>query len=162
MDGEMVYPSVGMVFELAYLKCRLLCSLRSASGMDGDGELLADLVGRQCADAAAAVGEEEEERELELERQVALLLSVVHRWNPHLLPNLAGPYDVDAGAMIAPPPPSSPPSPCRQRRRRPTRPTAMTVRLRREGPPRRRRSPSRRPPSRRPPSRGRHRRCRRC
>ena len=107
MDGEMVYPSVGMVFELAYLKCRLLCSLRSASGMDGDGELLADLVGRQCADAAAAVGEEEEERELELERQVALLLSVVHRWNPHLLPNLAGPYDVDAGAIGAAPTPSS-------------------------------------------------------
>ena len=28
IDGEMMYPSIGMVFELAFLKCHLLCLLK--------------------------------------------------------------------------------------------------------------------------------------
>ncbi len=29
MDGELVYPSVGLAFKLTFLKCHLLCSLRA-------------------------------------------------------------------------------------------------------------------------------------
>jgi hypothetical protein len=119
MDGEMVYPSVGMVFELAYLKCRLLCSVRSRGrppppeeeaailpedGEDGDDDEIAEIaeIVKRC-DAADGV-------ERELERQVALLLSVVHRWNPHLLPNLAGPRGGGAPPPAALPPPPPMPS----------------------------------------------------
>ena len=84
MDGEMVYPSIGMVFELAFLKCTLLCSLRS--GQFSSIELT------EIADKCTAIGEEE------IERQVAVLLSLVHKWNPNLLPNLADHYSVCDGA----------------------------------------------------------------
>ena len=73
LDGEMVYPSIGMVFELAYLKCTLLCSLKSGTFDQ-----------KELAEKCSEIGEEE------LERQVRVLLSLVHKWNPHLLPNLAG------------------------------------------------------------------------
>ncbi|KAL7431637.1 hypothetical protein ACHAXM_002753 [Skeletonema potamos] len=66
MDGEMIYPSIGMVFELAYLKCTLLCSFRSGQ-----------------------IGIAETCEEEELVRQVTLLFSLVHKWNPNLIPNLA-------------------------------------------------------------------------
>lgn len=72
IDGEMVYPSIGMVFELAFLKCTLLYSLRS-----GD---------HHSSELNGIAGKSNEE---ELERQTALLLSLVHKWNSNLLPNLA-------------------------------------------------------------------------
>lgn len=72
MDAEMVYPSIGMVFELAFLKCTLLCSLRS-----GDHSSI------------ELNGIAEKSTEEELERQTTMLLSLVHKWNPNLLPNLA-------------------------------------------------------------------------
>lgn len=86
MDGEMVYPSIGMVLELAFLKCTLLCSLKSGQfcSMELNG----------IAEKCAAMGEEE------LERQVDLLLSLVHKWNPNLLPNLAEHYSVRDGAGL--------------------------------------------------------------
>mmetsp|Transcript_18508 Transcript_18508/g.40062 ORF Transcript_18508/g.40062 Transcript_18508/m.40062 type:complete len:599 (+) Transcript_18508:60-1856(+) len=103
MDGEMIYPSIGMVFELAFLKCHLLCLLRSGEFQTGD-----DDNGSSCrafemeehsgtepmtlAEKCVDVGEEE------LERQVRLLLSLVHKWNPHLLPKLGEPYDIETGA----------------------------------------------------------------
>ncbi|KAK1735088.1 hypothetical protein QTG54_014154 [Skeletonema marinoi] len=84
MDGEMIYPSIGMVFELAFLKCALLCSLKSGlcSSIELDG----------IAEKYTAVGEEE------LQRQVEVLLSLVHKWNPNLLPNLAEHYTFRDGA----------------------------------------------------------------
>ncbi len=86
MDGEMIYPSIGMVFELAYLKCTLLCSLRS-------GQFSPKELHGIDAEKCIAVGEEE------LERQVTVLLSLVHKWNPNLLPNLAEHYTIrDGGA----------------------------------------------------------------
>ncbi len=87
MDGEMVYPSVGMVFELAFLKCHLLCSLRSGQR---------DAIGNEHTsvdERCSAMG-----GEVALEHQVKLLLSLVHKWNPHLLPKLAEAYDVETGA----------------------------------------------------------------
>jgi hypothetical protein len=43
MDGEIVYPSGGMVFELAYLKCpHLSCSLRRRRRMRGQGRRRVD------------------------------------------------------------------------------------------------------------------------
>jgi hypothetical protein len=82
MDGEMVYTSIGMVFEMAYLKCHLLCSLKKHGG----------LLPSKASNAVIK----------ELTRQVALLLSVVHRWNPHLLPKLADTYDTtdDKGDIV--------------------------------------------------------------
>jgi hypothetical protein len=88
MDGEMVYPSVGMVFELAYLKCHLLCSLRRRRRRSGGGDAHSEEDGDDVDDDDLPLGGDDE---CELEYQVALLLSVVHRWNPHLLPNLARP-----------------------------------------------------------------------
>ena len=72
IDGEMVYPSVGMVFELAFLKCTLLCSLRN-----------------RYHHSSELKGIAEQSNEEELERQTAMLLSLVHKWNSNLLPNLA-------------------------------------------------------------------------
>ncbi|KAL7429444.1 hypothetical protein ACHAXH_002620, partial [Discostella pseudostelligera] len=99
MDGEMVYPSVGMVFELAFFKCHLLCSLRSGQTLpeqDHHYNQAGDPVGKELNslfDRCAAMGGEDE-----LERQVKLLLSLVHKWNPYLLPKLAEPYDIETGA----------------------------------------------------------------
>ncbi|KAL7533748.1 hypothetical protein ACHAXR_005431 [Thalassiosira sp. AJA248-18] len=93
MDSEMVYPSIGMVFELAFLKCHLLCSLRSGQfqkDLSNNGSYAAVVT---LAEKCVSVGEDE------LERQVRLLLSVVHKLNPHLLPNLSESYDIEAGAL---------------------------------------------------------------
>ena len=68
IDGEMVYPSVGMVFELAFLKCTLLCSLRNRDHHSSELKGIA-----------------EQSTEEELERQTAMLLSLVHKWNSNLL-----------------------------------------------------------------------------
>jgi hypothetical protein len=101
MDGDMVYTSIGMVFEMAYLKCHLLCSLKRGGG---GGLYLSKAVDddftKRCAtdddDCVTA------DTIKELTRQVALLLSVVHRWNPHLLPKLADTYDTtdDKGDIV--------------------------------------------------------------
>ena len=95
MDGEMVYPSIGMVFELAFLKCTLLCSLRSGrinldeeESSDAKNELFT-----RMAETCKLISEEE------LERQVKLLLSLVHKWNSYLLPKLAGRYTIRDGAF---------------------------------------------------------------
>ncbi|KAL3766011.1 hypothetical protein ACHAWU_002726 [Discostella pseudostelligera] len=102
MDGEMVYPSVGMVFELAFLKCHLLCMLRSGQSLpeqDHHYHQAGDPVGNvhtSLVDQCATAGGEDE-----LERQVKLLLSLVHKWNPHLLPKLAEPYDIETGASTS-------------------------------------------------------------
>ena len=85
MDGEMIYPSIGMVFELAFLKCTLLCSLRS-------GRFNADVESNGIAEKCISVGEEE------LERQAKVLLCLVHKWNPNLFPNLAENYTIRDGA----------------------------------------------------------------
>ena len=108
MDSEMVYPSIGMVFELAFLKCHLLCSLKSRqfqamddcnNNNDDDASQIAfgteEVLGNEpitIAKKSMAVGEHE------LERQVKLLLSVVHKWNSNLLPNLCEAYDIESGA----------------------------------------------------------------
>lgn len=103
MDGEMVYTSIGMVFEMAYLKCHLLCSLkrkRSGGGLLLSKALADDLTNRsnRCAiDDDDCVTADIKE----LTRQVALLLSVVHKWNPHLLPNFADTCDtIDKGDIV--------------------------------------------------------------
>ena len=106
MDGEMVYTSIGMVFEMAYLKCHLLCSLKRGGG--GGGGLLPsnafddDLTDR--SDSSCTIDDVDCEADIKaLTRQVALLLSVVHRWNPHLLPNLADDTyatNTDKGAVV--------------------------------------------------------------
>jgi hypothetical protein len=94
MDGEMVYTSIGMVFEMAYLKCHLLCSLKQRRLLPSSKAVVNDdLTDRfdRCAiddDNCVTTADIKE-----LTRQVALLLSVVHRWNPHLLPKLADTYD---------------------------------------------------------------------
>ncbi|KAL7486971.1 hypothetical protein ACHAW6_012586 [Cyclotella cf. meneghiniana] len=95
MDGEMVYPCIGMVFELAFLKCHLLSLSKckqQPSLIDTD---------RRCGNCetlmerASSVGEEE------LMRQANLLLSAVHKWNPHLLPKLGqDSYDARFGASF--------------------------------------------------------------
>jgi hypothetical protein len=101
MDSEMVYPSIGMVFELAFLKCHLSCLLKNdqfqSDGSNGSYRAfgMQEHSGTEpitLAENCAAVGEEE------LERQVRMLLSVVHKWNPHLLPNLKGAYNVETGS----------------------------------------------------------------
>ncbi|KAL7465194.1 hypothetical protein ACHAXS_005524 [Conticribra weissflogii] len=125
MDGDMVYPSVGMVFELAFLKCHLLVLLKDGyferivlderGGLQDDeirGSASSDIVGDDGSDVvrdftngshedittlsfakrAVEVGEKE------LRRQVYLLLSLVHKWNPHLLPALGEPYNITTGA----------------------------------------------------------------
>ena len=118
MDGEMVYPSVGMVFELAFLKCHILCSLRSgqvlllpppqqthheAGGGGGDPIIMASLT-KRCSAMGGIVDDDIDDTELEY--QVKLLLSLVHKWNPYLLPKLAEVYDIDSGAApCATPPP---------------------------------------------------------
>eukprot|EP01082_Thalassiosira_pseudonana_P009827 g8742.t1 g8742 contig34:498-1839(+) len=95
MDGEMVYPSVGMVFELAFLKCHLLTLVKST---ESDNETCRDggtnqttTLAERCATAA---GEDE------LTRQVRLLLSVFHKWNSKLLPKLGESYSCVSGATI--------------------------------------------------------------
>jgi hypothetical protein len=120
MDGEMVYPSVGMVFELAFLKCHILCSLRSGQvlllpppqqthheagggGGGGDPIIMASLT-KRCSAMGGIVDDDIDDTELEY--QVKLLLSLVHKWNPYLLPKLAEVYDIDIGAApCATPPP---------------------------------------------------------
>merc|ERR1719223_971314 len=74
IDGEMVYPSIGMVFELAFLKCHLLYSLRSgrfrndhcASSQLREPPFGAEeMSGKEAlalAEKCVAVGEEELER----------------------------------------------------------------------------------------------------
>jgi len=103
MDGEMVYPSIGMVFELAFLKCHMLCSLKSGQFQtEGscDGEFasfgMEEKAGTEpisIGDRCTTLGKDD------LELQVRQLLSVVHKWNPHLLPNLGEPYDIETGAF---------------------------------------------------------------
>ena len=85
MDGEITYPSIGMVFELAYLKCHLLMMLKhESSGSEQNSKLI---------ESIGIVGDEE------LKQQVNLLLSLVHKWNPHLLPKLGKEsYDICFGA----------------------------------------------------------------
>eukprot|EP00970_Alexandrium_tamarense_P017310 scaffold9076_cov192-Alexandrium_tamarense.AAC.3 len=95
MDGEMVYPSVGMVFELAFLKCHLLTLVKSTKSdnetcRDG-GTNQSTTLAERCATAA---GEDE------LTRQVRLLLSVFHKWNSKLLPKLGESYSCVSGATI--------------------------------------------------------------
>ena len=93
MDNEVVYPSLGMVFELAYLKCYMMILLRhkGENTTNANEQVVCqsdDLIAR-----AVAVGKDE------LEYQVKLLLSVVHKWNSHLLPKLGNEfYDVCYGA----------------------------------------------------------------
>ena len=86
MDGEIVYPSVGMVFELAYLKCHFLM-LKSKQDLS-DQSLVKRM---ECLDNVS---------EGELKQQVHLLLSLVHKWNPHLLPKLGQEiYNIHLGAL---------------------------------------------------------------
>ncbi|KAL7535083.1 hypothetical protein ACHAWF_005045 [Thalassiosira exigua] len=100
LDGEMVYPSIGMVFELAFMKCHLLCSLRRGQIQLGDSndESPCTFASFQHVELVALSEKLEAAGEEELERQVGLLLSLVHKWNPHLLPNLSGSYNVKTGA----------------------------------------------------------------
>ncbi|KAL3796130.1 hypothetical protein HJC23_000633 [Cyclotella cryptica] len=98
MDGEMVYPSIGMVFELAFLKCHLLSLLKceQQAVIDTDGQYSTEVDTHHCKtlmQRVASVGKDE------LMRQVNVLLSVVHKWNPHLLPNFGQEsYDARFGA----------------------------------------------------------------
>lgn len=92
IDGEMIYPSIGMVFELAFLKCTLLCSLKSGGKInlnESNENNKSTIIAEKCI----TIGEEE------LERQVKVLLSLVHKWNPELLPRLAEPYTISDGAL---------------------------------------------------------------
>ncbi|KAL7505544.1 hypothetical protein ACHAXN_004696 [Cyclotella atomus] len=90
MDGEIVYPSLGMVFELAYFKCHMLILLQNEQANGGG---LINNQNQMLIELATRVGEEE------LQTQVKLLLSLVHKWNAHLLPKLGNePYDVCHGA----------------------------------------------------------------
>ena len=82
MDAEILYPSIGMVFELAFLKCHMLCSLRSNNNIEAFG----------VHDSSAV-------DEGELETEIKLLLSVVHQWNPHLLPSLGERYWFKTGSL---------------------------------------------------------------
>lgn len=86
MDGEIVYPNVGMVFELAHLKCHFMI-LKSKQNLS-DQNLFNWM---ECLDSVSEDG---------LKHQVHLLLSLVHKWNPHLLPKLGQEtYDVHHGAL---------------------------------------------------------------
>ena len=86
IDGEIVYPSIGIVFELAYLKCHLLMVSRNKNG---GSEKSSDLI-----ENIESVDNEE------LKEQVDLLLSLVHKWNPHLLPKIGKEYyDLCYGAL---------------------------------------------------------------
>jgi hypothetical protein len=99
MDGDMVYTSIGMVFEMAYLKCHLLCSLKHGGLLPfkAVNDDFTDRFDRCAIDNDDCVRADINE----LTRQVALLLSVVHRWNPHLLPKLADPYGTtDKGVIV--------------------------------------------------------------
>lgn len=93
VDGEIVYPSLGMVFELAYLKCSMLVLLKNANQAEHKDHRDKE---RQLMELAAGVGADE------LKHQVSLLLSLVHKWNPHLLPKLGEEsYDVCSGASAS-------------------------------------------------------------
>jgi hypothetical protein len=90
MEGGIVYPSLGMVFELAYFKCHMLVLLRNEQENDCD---FTNNQYQSLIKLATKVGKEE------LETQVNLLLCLVHKWNTHLLPKLGNePYDVCHGA----------------------------------------------------------------
>jgi len=126
MDGDMVYPSVGMVFELAFLKCHLMILLKDGyfeQILNGENRrlMMKDESG-SSASSNAKGGEENrfvgsstsgshedittisfakravDVGESELRRQVHILLSLVHKWNPHLLPALGEPYNINTGA----------------------------------------------------------------
>jgi hypothetical protein len=89
MDSEIVYPSIGMVFELAYFKCHMLVLLKIKQEISVKSDIQCHQLLDHLADADVK----------ELENQVDLLLSVVHKWNPHLLPKLGKEsYDVCFGA----------------------------------------------------------------
>ena len=83
IDGELVYPSIGMVFELAFLKCHFLCLLQN-----GGGEKITPSTHDEQQQNEELMKRLENVGQEELKRQAHMLLSLVHKWNSHLLPKL--------------------------------------------------------------------------
>lgn len=87
MDLDMLYPSVGMVLELALIKIKMFHRIRRGGSSSGG-------VVVPVPDSWYRTGAEE------LERQSRLLLSVAHDLNPNLLPKFAS-YDVTSAQPAA-------------------------------------------------------------